>query len=65
MITQQDVHNIIVVNANNWQKMYLSMQCGGDIEKIKEVKQTMANLINGVAKAMKNSGTDYLNKILL
>ena len=63
MITQQDVHNSIVVNANAWQKMYLSMQCGGDIEKIKEVEQTMANLINGVAKSMKNSGTDYLNKL--
>lgn len=64
MITQQDIHNNIVVNANAWQKRYLSMQCGGDVEKIKEVEQAMANLVNGVAKAMKNSGTDYLNEIL-
>lgn len=62
MITQRDVHNNIVANANVWQKSYLSLQCGGDVEKIKEVEQTMANMINGISKALKNSGTDYLNK---
>lgn len=62
MITQKDVHNSIVINANDWQKRYLSLQCGGNVEKIKEVEQTMANVINGISKALKNSGTDYLNK---
>lgn len=62
MITQRDVHNNIVANANVWQKSYLSLQCGGDVEKIKKVEQTMANMINGISKALKNSGTDYLNK---
>ena len=32
-------------------------------EKIKELEQTMANMINGISKALKNSGTDYLNKL--
>lgn len=63
MITQQDVHNSIVISANNWQKSYLSLQCGGNVEKIKEVEQTIANVINGISKALKNSGTDYLNKL--
>ena len=63
MVTQKDAHNNIVVNASAWQKRYLSLQCGGDIEKIKEVEQTMANTINGISKALKNSGTDYLNKL--
>lgn len=63
VITQKDVHNSIVVNANDWQKRYLSLQCGGNVEKIKEVEQTMANVINSVSKALKNSGTDYLNKL--
>nr|DAI59699.1 MAG TPA: hypothetical protein [Caudoviricetes sp.]DAP88064.1 MAG TPA: Pericentrin-AKAP-450 domain of centrosomal targeting protein [Caudoviricetes sp.] len=63
MVTQKDVHNSIVVNANAWQKRYLSLQCGGNVEKIKEVEQTMANMINGIRKALKNSGTDYLNKL--
>lgn len=63
MVTQKDVHNSIVVNANAWQKRYLSLQCGGNVEKIKEVEQTMANMINSISKALKNSGTDYLNKL--
>lgn len=63
MITQQDVHNSIVINANDWQKSYLSLQCSGNVEKIKEVEQTMADIINGISKALKNSGTDYLNKL--
>ena len=63
MITQKDVHNSIVKNATVWQKGYLSLQCDGNVEKIKEVEQTMANMINGISKALKNSGTDYLNKL--
>ena len=63
MVTQKDVHNNIVVNANDWQKSYLSLQCGGNVEKIKKVEQTMANVINNISKAVKNSGTDYLNEL--
>ena len=63
MVTQKDVHNSIVANASVLQKRYLSLQCGGSVEKIKEVEQTMANMINGISKALKNSGTDYLNKL--
>lgn len=64
MVTQKDVHNIIVENASDWQKRYLSMQCGGDIEKIKEVEQSMANIVNGVVECLQNSGVEYLNKTL-
>ena len=53
MITQKDVHNNIVVNASAWQKRYLSLQCGGSVEK----------MINGISKELENSGTDYLNKL--
>lgn len=63
MVTQKDIHNSIVVNASDWQKSYLSLQCGRSVEKIKEVEQTMANMINGISKALENSGTDYLNKL--
>ena len=64
MVTQKDIHNIIVENASDWQKRYLSMQCGGDVEKIKEVEQSMANIINGVVECLQNSGVEYLNKTL-
>ena len=62
MVTQKDIHNSIVENASDWQKRYLSMQCGGDIDKIKEVEQSMANIVNGVVSALKNNGVDYLNE---
>lgn len=62
MITQKDVHNIIVENAEDWQKRYLSLQCGNDVEKIKEVEQSMANMINGLVECIKNAGTIYLNE---
>lgn len=62
MITQKDVHNIIVENADDWQKRYLSLQCGNDAEKIKEVEQSMANIINGFVELIKNAGTSYLNE---
>lgn len=62
MVTQQDVHNNIVENATDWQKRYLSMQCGNDVEKIKEVEQSMANIVNGVISVLKNNGVDYLNE---
>lgn len=64
MVTQKDIHNIIVENASDWQKRYLSMQCGGDVEKIKEVEQSMANIVNGVVECLQNSGVEYLNKVL-
>ena len=62
MVTQKDIHNNIVENASDWQKRYLSMQCGGDVEKIKEVEQSMANIVNGVVSALNNNGVDYLNE---
>lgn len=62
MVTQQDIHNNIVENATDWQKRYLSMQCGNDVEKIKEVEQSMANIVNGVVSVLRNAGTDYLNE---
>lgn len=62
MVTQKDIHNIIVENASDYQKMYLSMECGGEIEKIKEVEQRLANIVNEVVSALKNNGVDYLNE---
>lgn len=62
MITQKDIHNHIVENAEPWQKQYISIQCGGDVEKIKDVEHAMANIVNGIIRTLKNDGTDYLNK---
>lgn len=63
MITQKDVHNIIVEKAEPWQKQYLSMQCGGNPEKIKAIEQSMATLMNGIVASLENGGgAKYLNE---
>ena len=64
MVTQKDIHNDIVKNTSDWQKICLSIQLGGDVEKIKEYEQSIANIINEVVECLKNSGVEYLNKTL-
>ena len=64
MVTQKDIHNDIVKNTSDWQKICLSIQLGGDVEKIKEYEQSIANIINEVAECLQNSGVEYLNKVL-
>lgn len=62
MVTQKDIHNTLVENASPLQKSYISMKCGGNPQKIMEVEQRIANLVNSVTTALTNAGTDYLNK---
>ena len=64
MVTQKDIHNDIVKNTSDWQKICLSIQLGGDVEKIKEYEQSIANIINEVVECLQNSGVEYLNKTL-
>lgn len=61
-VTQKDIHNHLVENATPWQKYYIFVQCGYNPQKIKAAEQAMANIVNGIAEALKNSGTEYLNK---
>ena len=62
MVTQKDIHNDIVENASDFEKICLSIQFGEDVEKIKEYEQNMANIVNRVVSAFKNNGVDYLNE---
>ena len=64
MVTQKDIHNDIVKNTSDWQKICLSIQLDGDVEKIKEYEQSIANIINEVVECLQNSGVEYLNKVL-
>ena len=64
MVTQKDIHNNIVENDSDFEKICLSIQFGGDVEKIKEYEQNMANIVNGVIECLQNSGVEYLNKTL-
>ena len=64
MLTQKDIHNHLVNNTEPWQKSYISMQCGNDIEKIKKMEQGIADLVNGIVETIKTDGFDYLSKEL-
>ena len=64
MLTQKDIHNHLVNNTEPWQKSYISMQCGNDVEKIKRVEQGIADLVNGIVETINTDGFDYLNKEL-
>lgn len=64
MVTQKDIHNDIVENTSDFEKICLSIEFGGDVEKIKEYEQNIANIVNGVIELLQNSGVEYLNKVL-
>ena len=61
MITQHDIHNAIVESCSPAQKAYLSIQCGNDPEKIKDVEKCAAKALNIAINAFNNAGIDYLN----
>ena len=64
MVTQKDIHNDIVENASDFEKICLSIQFGGDVEKINEFEQSIANIVNEVVECLQNRGVEYLNKVL-
>ena len=64
MVTQKDIHNDIVENTSDFEKICLSIQFGGDVDKIKEFEQSIANIVNEVVECLKSRGFEYLNKVL-
>lgn len=61
MITQEGVHNVLVEAMNPLQKVELSAACNNDPEKIKNVEQKMADMLNIVVDIAVNPGTIYMN----
>lgn len=45
MLTQEDMHNILVKSDVNY-KMQVIRQCGFDIDKIKEFERKLAEICN-------------------
>lgn len=62
MITQKDVHNQIVENTSIFQKAYLAFQCQLYGVDIKDMEQTIANIVNGVANVFSSDTMQYLCK---
>lgn len=62
MITQKDIHNIIVDHADASQKAYFSMLCGNDVEIIKKEERIIADLINIAIDSLASPGGRYLHE---
>lgn len=62
MITQKDVHNQIVENMSIFQKAYLTFQCQLYGVDIKDMEQTIANVVNGITNVFSSNTMQYLCK---
>lgn len=62
MITQKDVHNQIVENTSIFQKAYLIFQCQLYGVDIKDMEQTIANVVNGITNVFSSNTMQYLCK---
>ena len=60
MITQKDMHNIIVKTSSDDLKISLIKSCGGDVEEIKKFEQQLADLSNTISETI-GKAVDYLN----
>lgn len=58
MLTQKDIHNLVVEHATDQQKIYIAIRCGNDPKKIEETEKTVAKMCNVICGA----GFEYLNK---
>lgn len=57
MITQKDIHNLLVENMSVQQKIDISMRCGNNPTKIEKAEKTVAEMCNLIGGA----GLEYLN----
>lgn len=58
MLTQKDIHNLLVENMSVQQKIDISMRCDNDPTKIEKEEKTVAEMCNLIGGA----GLEYLNK---
>lgn len=61
-ITQKDIHNILI-KADDTYKAELIKRCGCDIEKIKEIENILANIMNASAETIGKAWA-YMNEEL-
>ena len=58
MLTQKDIHNLLVENMSVQQKIDISMRCDNDPTKIEKAEKTVAEMCNLIGGA----GLEHLNK---
>lgn len=61
MLTQKDMHNIIVKTFDEASKFSLIKSCGADIDEIKKFEQQLADTWNN-AEEMVEKAIEYMSK---
>ena len=60
MITQKDMHNMIVRTLDDNSKFKLIKSCGGSVEGIKNFEQQLSDLWNTISETVVKS-VEYMN----
>ena len=63
MLTQKDIHNILVKCMTQQQKIEIVKNVGGDVNALKKVEKTVADIANNLTEVF-SEGLDYMNKEL-
>ena len=63
MLTQKDIHNILVKCMTQQQKIEIVKNVGGDVNALKKAEKTVADIANNLTEVF-SEGFDYLNKEL-
>ena len=63
MITQKDIHNMLVKCMTPQQKIEIVKNVGGDVNALKKAEKTVADIANNLTEVF-SEGLDYLNKEL-
>ena len=63
MLTQKDIHNILVKCMTQQQKIEIVKKVGGDVNALKKAEKTVADIANNLTEVF-SEGLDYLNKEL-
>lgn len=64
-MTQKEVHNMIVLHATPEQKTQIAVACAMQGVKIQNVEQTIATVVTGISKYIRQQDLEYLNKIII
>lgn len=64
-MTQKEVHNAIVLNTTQEQKLQIAMMCAMRGVKIQDIEQIIAKVVTDMGRIVKQQDMEYLNKFIM
>lgn len=64
-MTQKEVHNAIVLNTTQEQKLQIAMMCAMRGVKIQDIEQIIAKVVTDMGRFVKQQDMEYLNKFIM